>query len=162
MEVLSLAAFYIISRIRKNRKKTAEAAVYCTSFLLNDENLFKELDSIEAFAAVHGVDNSSCSKLRLSLEEICGTVAEHGDDDVRLQLSVAVNDDNSVEVHIRDSISEFDPFSVAAERVENRPEGVDEVDFHGLGMLIVRYHTRNLLYRYYQGFNTLTYRIEKE
>ena len=162
MEVLSLAGFYIISRIRKSRKKTAEAAVYCTSFLLNDENLFKELDSIEAFASGHGVDNSSCSKLRLSLEEICGTVEEHGHDDVRVQLSVAVNDDNSVEVHIRDSISEFDPFSVAAERVENRPEGVDEVDFHGLGMLIVRYHTRNLLYRYYQGFNTLTYRIEKE
>ena len=159
-EVLSLAGFYVISRIRKSRNKAAEVDVYCASFLLNDENLVKELDSIDAFTAGHGIDNSSRAKLRLSLEEICGTIEEHGHDDIRVQLSVALNKEGSVEVHIRDSISEFDPFSVSAERAEQRPDGVEEVDFHALGMLIVRYHTRNLLYRYYQGFNTLTYRIE--
>lgn len=159
MEILALAGFYVISRIRKSRRKGSEAYVYCTSFLLNNENLFKELDNIEAIASGHGVDNIRCSKLRLSLEEICETIADHGHNDILIQLSAAVDENGSVEVHIRDSISEFDPFSVAAKRIEKRPDGVDKVDYHGLGMLIVRYHTRNLLYRYYQGFNTLTFRI---
>ena len=162
MEILSLAVFIIISRIRKNRNKAAKPTVYCTSFILNNENLFKELESIENFAEDNGIDADRRSKLRLSLEEICETIAEHGHNDIRVQITAAVNKNGSVEVHIRDSISEFDPFSVAAKRVEKHPEGVEKLDYHGLGMLIVRYHTRNLLYRYFQGFNTLTYRIEKE
>ena len=159
MEILALAVFYVISRIRKSRRKESGANVYCTSFVLNNENLFKELDDIEAFVSGHGVDNNRCSKLRLSLEEICGMIEDHGHNDILIQLSATVDENDSVEVHIRDNISEFNPFSIAAKRIEKKPDGADMVDYHGLGMLIVRYHTRNLLYRYYQGFNTITLQI---
>ena len=163
-ESLSLAVFTVFKHIMKSKKGNAEKSpeVYCTCFFMNDTDLFDELDSIDAFLSELGYEKAECLQTKLSLEEICHAMIEHKkkNGESLIQLTITAQTDGSVEVHLRNNDMEYDPFNEVADRLTVMPEIIEEVDFRGLGLLVVRYHARNLLYRNYQGFNTLTYRIK--
>ena len=160
-ELLSQTVLFIFERIRESKSRVKERAVYCTSFWVNKENVFCELDSVEAFLSEQHIEKSRRERLRLSLEEIFGAIYENAKKRKKIlaQLTMIEDDEGFIEVHLRNNAKEYDIFSELLEKLTSMPETLDNSKIKGLGLLVVRYYSKNLLYRNYQGFNTLTYRI---
>ena len=160
-EIISQIIYFVIWRIRKNKSVDSDKTVYCTSFSVDNTNIFKELDSIEMFFSQRGIDKKRCIRLRFSLEEIFGAIEEYAGkkEHILAQLTIIKDSDGSVEVHLRSNSKEFNMFSSLPERLTTIPEKDSEVDIRGLALLVVRNNSKNRLYRNHQGFDTLTYRI---
>ena len=164
-EILTLAVFYVYRRIRGERNTVDPQRVYAASFLGHVESVANQLDAMEKFAVSWGADKEKCYLLRLAMEEICDAVnaqpLRSPNAPVLVQLTLIAREDGAFEIHLRDDAEEFDPFQLSRKALSHQPKNLGDLaaDTQGLGLLMVKSQARNLFYRNYHGFNTLTFSI---
>lgn len=91
------------------------------------------------------------------VEEICLAILEHCGERERayIQITLVALEEGGFELHVRDSASGFNPFSLETGKAGDSYE----FDMNAMGMMVIKEKAREFFYRQYQGFNTLTVRI---
>ncbi|MDR3758871.1 ATP-binding protein, partial [Enterocloster sp.] len=91
------------------------------------------------------------------VEEICLAILEHCGEREKayIQITLVALEEGGFELHVRDSASGFNPFSLETGKAGDSYE----FDMNAMGMMVIKEKAREFFYRQYQGFNTLTVRI---
>lgn len=91
----------------------------------------------------------------LTVEEICQAIINNGFTNLKdnyIEITLIANEDGSFELHIRDNATKFNPFDMKTFKIDKNLDN----DLDSIGILMIKKNVKQMFYRRYQGFNTLT------
>ncbi len=94
----------------------------------------------------------------MTVEEISMAILKMGfggRTDGYIQITSIVTEDGTLELHMRDDATSFNPFDLST----NRASVGGDFDMDSMGVLVIKKRAREFFYRRYQGFNTLIIKI---
>lgn len=161
-ELLSLAVFLALRRLSARREQTDEAhgSPVLHALIRESGQQFSDLlAQVEDFCGGQEASVTQSMLVSMAVEEMCAAIFRHAriGQDFYIQITLFRGEDDLFELHIRDSGSPFDPFSLRMGRIdemENEDEAMDS-----MGIYLVKQEAKECSYRHYQGFNTLIVRI---
>ncbi len=159
-EIVTLLGLFFYKKIKGEYKMVPPERVYAASFLGAVENTAEQMDKIDDFAVGYGADLKKRHTLRMVVEEICGLMDERArrqeEMPILTQLTLIAEEDGNFKLHMRDDGMDQNPFGLSQERLKTEPVSIDQVDFRGLGLMVVKKHVNRFFYRKYHGFNIVT------
>ena len=130
------------------------------SYLLdaNSMDITKMLEKAEEFCEQNGANPKQIYFVTMCVEEVCQAIIENAFDqngDEYIQLTLCIENDGTVVIHVRDNAEKFNPFAMnTGQNYEN------EEHLASLGIQMVKIKSKSFFYRRYAGFNTLTVEVE--
>ncbi|MDD3174693.1 MAG: MATE family efflux transporter, partial [Herbinix sp.] len=130
--------------------------------------LCKTVEKNEDFSRLTAEAQEFCNKwsasfsqryyVNLTVEELCQAIILNGFASMEggyIELTLIANEDNSFELHIRDNATELNLFDLHTKKINrDNEEGLDSI-----GLLMVKNRAKEIFYRRYQGFNTITVKV---
>ena len=124
----------------------------------NSGNISELLEQAEAFCEENGANPKQIYFVTMCVEEVCVAIMENAfrkDGDEYIQMTVCLEEDGTVILHLRDNAVSFNPFAMKTGR-----DYEDEENLASLGIQLVKTKSKNFFYRRYAGFNTMTVEVE--
>lgn len=158
-EAGALAVFLLLGIGGRYRSaEISEQRVFQRTILSNAENVMDVCRELEAFCDSWGADMKQQLLVTMTVEEIGMAILQHGfcgRTDGYIQITAIVEEDGSLELHLRDDATTFNPFDMETRRASTE----EDFDMDSMGVLVIKKRAREFFYRRYQGFNTLIIRI---
>ncbi len=138
-----------------------ETPIYQRLLQEGNDALSLLMEEVEEFCTLQNAVMAQSMLVNMALEETCQAiflhVGEKRRNDIYIQITLFPTEDGGFELHIRDNAPAFDPFSLRTVKISEAEN--EEYAMENIGMLMVKKKAKELYYRHYQGFNTLTVRI---
>lgn len=157
-EIVSLAAFVVWRKFFSSKEKNFDSERVYTNIISNkNAELGPLIAQIEEFCEKWEATVKQSYFVTMTVEELCAAIISKGFNgaDGYIQLTVIAHEDNQFDLHIRDSATSFNPFTLQTKRADSE-EGVD---MDAMGVFVIRKKAKSFYYRRYQGFNTLIVKI---
>ncbi len=154
-EILTLLVWLPVAVIHK---RTVSDTVFAYLLDTNSADISDLLRKSEAFCEENGANPKQMYVVTMCVEEVCQAIIENAFEqqgDEYIQLTLCVEKNGSVVIHIRDNAVSFNPFSMNTGQNYD-----DEEHLASLGIQMVKSKSSQFFYRRYAGFNTLTVEVE--
>lgn len=158
-EAGSLAVFLLLSiGGRFKERDTERCSVFQRTILSNASDVMDVCRELEVFCEEQGADMKQQMLATMTLEEIGMAILTHGfrgRTDGYIQLTAIMHETGTLELHLRDDATTFNPFDMDTRRAGSEAD----VDMDSMGVLVIKQRAKDFFYRRYQGFNTLIIKI---
>ena len=156
-EAVTLAVFGIYKRLAPRAPFDRERVFRKTIYSKGTE-ISETTEQIEAFCERWEIPARQQYIAQMAVEELCVATLDNGfsgKEDGFFQITLAVQEEGSLEVHIRDNADSFNPFAMEM----NSSAADDDADLAALGVVTIKKKAKEFSYRHYQGFNTVILRL---
>lgn len=156
-EAVTLAVFGIYKRLAPRAPFDRERVFRKTIYSKGTE-ISETTEQIEAFCERWEIPARQQYIAQMAVEELCVATLDNGfsgKEDGFFQITLAVQEEGSLEVHIRDNADSFNPFAMEM----NSSAADDDADLAALGVVTIKKKAKGFSYRHYQGFNTVILRL---
>lgn len=141
------------------RLKKLSSSDVVFSYLLdtNSTDISDLLTKAEAFCEENGATPKQINYVVICVEEVCQAIIENAfskKGDEYIQLTLCLEKDGTMVLHMRDNAVNFNPFDMKTGR-----DYENEENLASLGIQIVKAKSKRFFYRRYAGFNTLTVEV---
>ena len=155
-EIVTLAVLFIYKRRKGESKGIAEERIYAATFGSTSEDLAVQVEEIKKFAARWSAEKNKLNTLRLVVEEVWGLIRE-SDKSALIQLTIAVKEDGTFQLTIRNSGEVTNPFEEMKKGLIEK--NIKSVELRANVLQVAKRRANQFLYRNYHGFNTITVTI---
>ena len=123
----------------------------------NQDELSKLLKDTEEFCERWGADPKQSYLMYSAVEEVCVIIMDKAmkDKDGFIQLTMIALNNGDVELHVRDTADEFNPFALQTQKASS--DG--DFDVSTMGILVLKKKAKDFYYRQFKGFNVLVIRV---
>lgn len=156
-ELLALALFLLVQRLRPGAADIDPARVYMRTIGSRQEDISVLLEEIEGFGETWGANPKQTYFVNMAVEEVCMAIMQNGFSDGKegyIQVTLVAGENGEFELHIRDNAEKFDPFSLETGKASQEDFNLDAV-----GIMVIKKRAKSFYYRQFQGFNTMVLRI---
>lgn len=143
---------------RYRRAELPEERIFQRTVLSTADNVMDVSHELEAFCEKWGCGSKQSMLATMTVEEISMAILKMGfggRTDGYIQITSIVTEDGTLELHMRDDATSFNPFDLST----NRASVGGDFDMDSMGVLVIKKRAREFFYRRYQGFNTLIIKI---
>ncbi len=171
-EILSLCLFFLWERRTKPDEGGFDRArVYQKMIENHTDDIGMLTEEMEEFLERWEADGRQSYFGMLAAEEICLSISSQdfsANKGGYIQITMLALENEDFELHIRDNLPAFNPFSLDegennienGNENENKNENEENLpDLDAMGMMLVRKTAKYFFYRRYQGFNTMVIKI---
>lgn len=155
-EALGALLFQMLRRRAERREKGRQCPM-CRAVLTNsNRELGSVVEKITAFCEEQEIPMARAVQLQLAVEEICAVTMQKafsGRKDEYIQVTLVIEEGPRYVLHIRDSAPYFNPLDLRMEKVR---KDMESSIMDSIGVMMVRKQSTMMVYRNYQGFNTMT------
>lgn len=151
-ELITLIIVYIFITNGKLEEDDFDSnRVYKKTISNSIDELTPLFDDIDVFCEKYGASVSQNYLVKLAVEELCNIVMTRAfeEDGGFVQITILATEDNSFELHFRDSASKFNLFDLETKRAIE-----EDFDVDLMGILMVKKKAKAFSYRHFQGFNS--------
>lgn len=157
-EAVSLLVWLVLLALKRRAEHTLDRSrIYSRTISSADEDFSLLATEVEAFCERWSADMQQLYFVNLTVEEICQAILLNGftgKGDEYIELTLIAEESGLFELHIRDNATEFNPLEM------NKADLRDgDGDLSGLGITMIRGKAKEMFYRRYQSFNTLTVKV---
>ena len=149
--------FVIWAPITLFKKQTVSDRVFTYLLDANSSDITELLAKSEAFCEENGANPKQLYYVTMCIEEVCQAIIENAfrqKGDEYISLTLCIENDSTVVIHIRDNAESFNPFEMkTGQNYDN------EEELASLGIQMVKTKSKQFFYRRYAGFNTLTVEV---
>lgn len=149
--------FLIWAPITFFKKQTVSDKVFTYLLDANSSDITEMLAQAEAFCEKNDANPKQLYYVTMCLEEVCQAIIENAfkqKGDEYISLTLCIENDGTVVIHIRDNAVSFNPFAMkTGQNYDN------EEELASLGIQMVKTKSKHFFYRRYAGFNTLTVEV---
>lgn len=158
-EVGSLLLFGLMSLGGRFRPtEVSEQRIFQRTIPSNARDVIDVSQALVAFCEAWGADKKQQVLATMTIEEMGMAILKHGFQgrtDGYIQVTAIAAENGSLELHLRDDASIFNPLDLHTPRASK--EG--DFDMDSMGVLVIKKRAKGFSYRRYQGFNTLVIKL---
>ncbi len=129
----------------------------CRAVLTNsNRELSGVMDIITDFCEKQEIPMGKAVQLQLAVEELCSVTMQQafsGKKDEYIQITLVQEPGPRYVLHIRDSAPYFNPLDL---RMDKARKDMESSIMDSIGVMMVRKKSKKMVYRNFQGFNTIT------
>lgn len=140
------------------RQEISPQRIFQRTIFSNTSDVMEVCQALEGFCETWGADMRQQMTAIMTIEEIGMAILKHGfqgRNDGYIQITAIMEESGLLVLHLRDDATTFNPFEMETQRASL--DG--DFDMDSMGVLVIKKQAKELFYRRYQGFNTLTIKI---